>query len=253
MPKFSIFHDNVLISSVIPYWWNICRWFLAIFNLLGVPDGQGLPHQNNSVSVNQVHNTDTYCILKLSKTGMLLSKLYWHVFLLSIVANLIHLVYQTGQNKLQQQLQQEVFYKLKVTVIATLTQQCQYQQILTVTQTQKSFENHRQMCSQSTRAHMKTHHLDPPHCESPHSAVAFSAAGPGGCGNLSLGQCAGWTGPFGTVTGCRSGSHWNTGRKWTDPGWCANGNYHDQNHIHHIFCQSQTTMVCILIYFNAFL
>lgn len=55
-----------------------------------------------------------------------------------------------------------------------------------------------------------------PHCESPHSAVVLSAARPPGCGSLSQDQFAGWTGPFGTETGCRSGSHWNTDRDKTD-------------------------------------
>lgn len=46
-------------DSVLMKYCHICRWFLAVFNLLGVPDGCGLQHQDNSESVRQVHDHRT--------------------------------------------------------------------------------------------------------------------------------------------------------------------------------------------------
>lgn len=56
MPEFSIFPDNISCDPVLMKSCHICRWVLAVFNLLGVPDGRGLQHQNNSHSVRQVHD-----------------------------------------------------------------------------------------------------------------------------------------------------------------------------------------------------
>lgn len=169
MPKFSIFHQKLSI---------FCNPVIfadgSSFNLLGIPCGQGLQHQNNSDNIKQVDHRNILHIKTF--TGMLLSKLYWHILC------------------------------------------CPMWQISVIWSFKQAKINVNNNCNDSFLQHKCTHTcaciciwrystMSPPHCESPHSAVALSAAGPAGCGSLSLGQCAGWTGPLDTVTGCRTRSH----------------------------------------------
>ena len=167
---------------------HICRWFF-------------LEHQmGEDYSLITIHKvscrsmmTETFCMLNISK---FFCKLYRDFIQFSNVALICCS---------KQQLQQHVFTKKKKN-------------------TDKCVHHHHVKQTLAVHKHTRYTTMTPPHCESPHSAVVLSAAGPAGCGSRSLGQCAGWTGPPDTVTGCRSGSHWNTGRKGTDP--VLYSNYH---------------------------
>lgn len=164
---------------------HICRWFF-------------LEHQMGAdYSITTIHKvscrsmmTETFCMLNISK-------FFVQTLLAHILFSYVALICCS-----KQQLQQHVFTKKPRTNVCIIM----WNKHLLYTNTQD------------------TPQWPPPHCESPHSAVALSAAGPAGCGSRSLGQCAGWTGPPDTVTGCRSESHWNTGRRGTDPELYSN--YH---------------------------
>lgn len=161
--------------------------------LLGAPDGRGLQPHNNSQSVVQVHDDRNILYVE-----------YFKVFLQTLSG--LYSVFQCGSHLLLEAATATTcFYKKKKN-------------------TDKCVHHHHVKQTLAVHKHTRYTTMTPPHCESPHSAVVLSAAGPAGCGSRSLGQCAGWTGPPDTVTGCRSGSHWNTGRKGTDP--VLYSNYH---------------------------
>lgn len=138
-------------------------------------DGQGLHHRNISDNIKQVDHRNIRHIK--TSTGMLLSKLYWHpvccpMWQISVIW---------------------YFEQAKINVSGNCN---------------NSFPEHQ--CTRTRICTWQHTTVFPPHCESPRSALASSAAGTAGGGSLSRGRCAGWTGPFDTGTGCRTRSHENT-------------------------------------------
>lgn len=187
MPRFSIFHNNFLTSSEILSWWNPVTF----------ADG-------SSWSTRWARTTASQQLTKCHAGPCWPKHSVCWIFQ-SFCANFIgaYSVFLCGTHLLLEAATATTcFYKKPRTNVCIIM----WNKHLLYTNTQD------------------TPQWPPPHCESPHSAVALSAAGPAGCGSRSLGQCAGWTGPPDTVTGCRSESHWNTGRKGTDPELYSN--YH---------------------------